>query len=359
MTELVWQGKTQHKAGEFFETNADSENKGQPSKVFVTTETLNFPETATISPTPQWSNRLILGDKQHVLPALLPEFAGKVNLIYIDPPFMTGRDFKSGEQLAYSDKWGNNLDLYLQWLYETLVLLHHLLTPTGSLYLHLDWRVTHYAKVLLDEIFGFSVNTEGPGFKNEIIWHYQSGGRAHKRYARKHDTILFYTKSARYCFHPERISERRGTGKRNHMRKEVDSNGRVNWTISSHGRIYSYSEDSLMTPSDVWSDISHLHQKDPERKGYATQKPAALVKRIILASSKEGDLVLDCFCGSGVTPLTAQQLERRWIACDSSELAIATTRERLLSATPGSPFVIQRLVDNPCATDAPASSDII
>ncbi len=85
-------------------------------------------------------------------------------------------------------------------------------------------------------------------------------------------------------------------------------------------------EDSLMTPSDVWSDISHLHQKDPERKGYATQKPAALVERIILASSEEEDLVFDCFCGSGVTPLTAQQLGRRWVACDSSELAIATTR---------------------------------
>jgi site-specific DNA-methyltransferase (adenine-specific)/adenine-specific DNA-methyltransferase len=114
-----------------------------------------------------------------------------------------------------------------------------------------------------------------------------------------------------------------------------------------------------MTPSDVWSDISHLHQKDPERNGYATQKPAALVERIILASSEEKDLVLDCFCGSGVTPLAAQQLGRRWIACDQSELAIATTRARLLSAAPVSPLVIQRLVDDSPETDENTDYDRI
>ena len=364
MTELIWPGKTQIKLSESSETNNSSGNVSHLSKILVTTEyispSIDIQQPTNLStPTAPWYNRLILGDKQYVLPALVPEFAGKINLIYIDPPFMTGRDFKSGEQLAYSDKWGNNLDVYLQWLYETFALLYQLLAPTGSLYLHLDWRMTHYAKVLLDEIFGFNVNAEGPGFKNEIIWHYRSGGRTHKRYARKHDTILFYTKSARYSFHPERISERRGAGKRNHMRKEVDSNGRINWTISSHGRTYSYGEDSLMTPSDVWSDISHLHQKDPERKGYATQKPTALVERIILASSEEEDLVFDCFCGSGITPLTAQQLGRRWIACDSSELAITTTRARLVSAARISPFIMQKLADDPLATGEHPSSDII
>ena len=362
MAELVWQGKSQQPSSKSFETNADSDKIIHPAKVLVTTETINpQPEQppSPTSPPSQWYNRLILGDKQYVLPALLPEFTGKVDLIYIDPPFMTGRDFKSGAQLAYSDKWGNNLDAYLQWLYETLALLYRLLAPTGSLYLHLDWRVTHYAKVLLDEIFGFNVISEGPGFKNEIIWHYRSGGRTSRRYARKHDTILFYTKSAQYCFHPERISERRGAAKRNHMRKVVDSDGRVNWTISSHGRTYSYGEDSLMTPSDVWSDISHLHQKDPQRKGYATQKPAALVERIIFASSEEKDLVLDCFCGSGVTPLAAQQLGRRWIACDSSELAIATTRARLTSTAQHSPFVMQRLVVDPLPTIASPAGGII
>ncbi|HKV57029.1 MAG TPA: site-specific DNA-methyltransferase, partial [Ktedonobacteraceae bacterium] len=122
--------------------------------------------------------------------------------------------------------------------------------------------------------------------------------------------------------------------------------GRVYWTISSNGRTYRYDEDSLMTPSDVWSDISHLHQKDPERNGYATQKPTALIERIILASSEADDLILDCFCGSGVTPIIAQQLGRRWIACDQGELAISSTRTRLLAAECANPFVIQRVVDS-------------
>ncbi|HLZ81704.1 MAG TPA: site-specific DNA-methyltransferase, partial [Ktedonobacteraceae bacterium] len=276
-----------------------------------------------------WHNRLISGDKNTILPALLPEFVNAIDLIYIDPPFMTGRDFTIGTQIAYSDKWQNDLDGYLQWLYETFQLLHLLLSQHGSLYVHLDWRTTHYAKLILDEIFGFNPHTDGPGFKSEIIWHYQTGGRSQKCYARKHDTILLYTKSADYSFHGERIGERRGTQQRNHMRKNTGADGRVSWSIRSAGRLYTYHEDTIMTPSDVWNDISHLHQKDPERNGYATQKPSALLERIILASSEENDLVLDCFCGSGVTPVVAEQLGRRWIACDQSHLAIQLTQQRL------------------------------
>jgi site-specific DNA-methyltransferase (adenine-specific) len=287
-----------------------------------------------------WRNRLIQGERLSVLAALLPEFAGQVDLVYIDPPFMTGQDFKSGLQLAYSDKWQGDLDAYLQWLASTLRLLYQLLAEDGSLYIHLDWRVTHYARIILDEIFGLP--SYGAGFQNEIIWHYQSGGRATRRYARKHDTILFYTKSAHYCFHGERIGERRGPYKRNHMRKHLDEQGRVSWSISSAGRIYTYSEESLMTPADVWSDISHLHQRDPERNGYATQKPAALLERILLASSEPDHLVLDCFCGSGVTPAVAEQLGRRWIASDQGDLAIASTRARLLALPQRGPFIDQK-----------------
>lgn len=290
-----------------------------------------------------WHNRLIWGDRRDVLAALLNDYAATINLIYIDPPFMTGRDFMSSAQLAYSDKWNNDLDTYLLWLYETLMALHALLAETGSLYVHLDWRVVHYAKVMLDEIFGFSPDAEGPGFKSEIIWHYQSGGRARKWYARKHDTILLYTKSGQYCFHGERIGERRGAQKRNHMRKVVDADGQVAWTIRSAGRVYTYDEDSLMTAADVWHDISHLHQKDPERTSYATQKPEALLQRIMLASSEENDLVLDCFCGSGVTPVVAEQLGRRWIASDLSTLAISLTRERLLAQERTPSFIVQRV----------------
>src|SRR6266487_1929242 len=346
MAELVWKGK-------YTEHQLDTDGQGRLLMSKPATQHLyTYASFNRQSKDKQsnlirqgWHNRLILGDKSTVLPALLSEIAGQVDLIYIDPPFMTGRDFKRGKQLAFSDKWDNNLDAYLIWLYDTFILLRQLLASNGSIYVHLDWRVTHYARVMLDEVFGFNPNAEGPGFKNEIIWHYQSGGRSLKHYARKHDTILFYSKSTQYCFHGERIGERRGSQKRNHMKKWLDSSGRVHWTISSAGRVYTYDEDTLMTPTDVWSDISHLHQRDPERNGYITQKPAALLERIILASSEVNDLVLDCFCGSGVTPAVAAQLGRRWIASDQSEIAIKMTCERLLAQNQDHPFVIQRLAE--------------
>ena len=333
MADLTWQNK---------QRIAVTQNTSPEAQLLTQEVISNQLYENTSSPHIDWYNRLIYGNKAVILPALLDEFSSRVNLIYIDPPFMTGRDFVSGTQLAYSDKWHNDLDFYLQWLYETLILLHRLLAQDGSLYVQLDWRVTLYAKVLLDEVFGFSPNAEGPGFKSEIIWHYQSGGRPQKWYARKHDTILLYTKSGQYCFHGERIGERRGTHARNHMRKQIGPDGHITWTIRSAGRLYTYDEDAIMTPSDVWSDISHLQQKDPERNGYATQKPAALLERILLASSEEHDLVLDCFCGSGVTPAVADQLGRRWIACDQSTLAIQLTQKRLLTWKHCRPFVMQQ-----------------
>jgi site-specific DNA-methyltransferase (adenine-specific)/adenine-specific DNA-methyltransferase len=347
MAELIWKGKYNAEKQQMIDKQNLSGNSITCFPQFHTDEFFgrDTAEGETF-PGAKWYNRLIHGDKCNVLPALLPEFAGKVNLIYIDPPFMTGRTFTSGSELAYSDKWHNNLDAYLQWLYETFADLFPLLAQDGSLYVHLDWRVTHYARIILDEIFGSGRDTKGAGFKSEIIWHYQSGGRSLKTYARKHDTILLYAKSGQYCFHPERIGERRGSQKRNHMRKRIDTDGHVYWTIRSAGRIYTYDEDQLMTPSDVWSDISHLHQKDPQRNGYATQKPAALLERIILASSEENDLILDCFCGSGVAPAVAERVGRRWIACDQSELAIRLTRERLLTSERIYPFVLQHLPES-------------
>lgn len=336
MAELTWQGKRNKDA---ILESCLQRAKDTPTSL-VTREILGHPMCQeTNSPNMAWHNRLIHGNTHEVLPALLPEFENRVQLIYIDPPFMTGRDFKNDTQLFYSDRWNQSLDHYLSWLYEALILLHYLLSANGSLYVHLDWRTTHYVKVLLDEIFHGS--DKKAGFQNEIIWHYQSGGRSSKRYARKHDTILLYTKSDHYCFHPERIGEQRGTQKRNHMRKRIDTDGRTSWTIRSGGRVYTYDEDSFMTPSDVWHDISHLHQRDPERNGYATQKPAALLERILLASSEIDDLVLDCFCGSGVTPFVAQTYHRRWIACDQSEPAISLTRQRLDTCEQLSPYLLQ------------------
>ena len=388
MAELVWRGKQSNLTNRHSSDDITQQTPLPPPDYRFTTRKI-YPLHEQAEPLPSftntWTNRLIWGDKTGVLSALLAEFTASIHLIYIDPPFMTGRTFntkvdnqvrtpgseartlaseigtpdseaimvsdalptqeakrgKNAAQIAYSDTWNNDLDSYLQWLYETLIVLHTLLADTGSLYIHLDWRTAHYARILLDEIFGTNPHGDGPGFKNEIIWHYQSGGRAQHYYARKHDTILLYTKSAQYCFHGERVGIRRGTQKRNHMRKEIGADGKISWTIRSGGRVYTYNEDTPMSLADVWSDISHLHQKDPERTGYATQKPEALLERIILASSEEHDLVLDCFCGSGVTPAVAERLGRRWIACDKSEVAITKTIQRLLTQRRYRPFVLE------------------
>jgi len=350
MAELTWQGKAvptsddsglQHRL-----VDQQSYPLSPPQSQPLTIDTLVVSSKQKDTGS-QWQNRLIQADRIQALRTLIPEFAGQVNVIYIDPPFMTGRTFNNGSQLAattrisYHDIWNNSLDTYLQWLYETFYYLYYLLDTNGSLYVHLDWRAAHYAKLLLDEIFSGPTAIRGAGFKNEIIWHYQSGGRARKTFARKHDTILLYTKSAQYNFHSERVSTRRGADRRNHMRRNVDDNGQTSWTIRSNGHIYTYTEDSTMSLADVWSDISHLHQRNPERTGYATQKPEALLERILLASSEEGDLVLDCFCGSGVTPVVAERLKRRWLAIDQNEMAIAVTSQRLLKGTRLYPFVIQ------------------
>jgi adenine specific DNA methylase Mod len=207
MTELIWEGKY------------DAEHrKVAPLKIalpFQTVETIN--ESAadrdrtldifSQGGEPEWRNRLIWGDKKYVLPSLLTEFAGKVNLIYIDPPFDTGADFSFTttipdsdatfvkepsviEQKAYRDTWGKGLDSYLKWFYETVVLLRDLLTEDGSLYVHLDWHVGHYAKAVLDEVFGST------GFQNEIIWQRTDAHNdARKRFGNIHDTILWYGKS--------------------------------------------------------------------------------------------------------------------------------------------------------------------
>jgi len=354
MAELLWKGK--HQPRDPDSLSVPEQTTIHPTFQLLTSAYYNAQakETSaeTYSPSPgDWYNRLIQGDKSTVLPALQFEFTASVDLIYIDPPFMTGRTFSNGTQLVYSDSWKNDLDTYLQWLYETLCLLYTLLAPAGSLYVHLDWRAVHYAKIMLDEIFNSDLQADGAGFKNEIIWHYQSGGRAQKHFARKHDSILLYTKSGQYCFHSERVGIRRGKQKRNHMRKEVGVDGSISWSIRSGGRVYTYSEDTTMSLTDVWSDISHLHQLDPERTGYATQKPEALLERIILASSEEDDLVLDCFCGSGVTPAVAGRLGRRWIATDKSEVAIAMTRERLQADQHLQPFALQHVKEVGQAAD--------
>jgi len=293
-----------------------------------------------------WTNKLIWGDNKLILSSLANgpmreeiEKEGGLKLIYIDPPFAVGADFgfeieiggekaekKQSiiEEIAYRDTWGKGISSYLSMMYERLKLMHSLLAEDGSLYLQADYRVINYLRILLDDIFGISQ------FKNEIIWHYQSGGRQENIFSRKHDNILFYAKSSNWIFNSNDIGEERGAIKRNNMKKNVDEDGRVYWTIKSAGKIYKYYEDEKLTPPDVWTDISHLQQKDPERIGYPTQKPEALLERIIKASSNEGDLVADFFCGSGTTAAVAEKLGRKWIAADLGRFAIHTTRKRLI-----------------------------
>src|SRR5437868_7280652 len=167
MAELVWRGKynaDRHYSGQNQETDAGSvHHQLITQEWYPARQPDHLPDPS--SSTDNWYNRLIWGDKNAVLPALLRAFASSVDLIYIDPPFMTGRTFTSGAQVAYRDRWNNDLDTYLQWLYETLQLLYQLLASDGSLYVHLDWRAAHYARCMLDEIFGSALQADGHGFK--------------------------------------------------------------------------------------------------------------------------------------------------------------------------------------------------
>lgn len=275
----------------------------------------------------------LLSKAEDALDALLERYENSVRLIYLDPPFRTGESFKmkigKGKQAQTIVLYEDKLDeaSYLAWLERILRGCHRLLDPRGSIYLHLDYRMSHKARLLLDEIFGEA------NFMNEIIWAYKSGGRATRCYPRKHDTILFYRKSKKVLFNISAVGQPRGPERRNHMKRFIDEDGRIGFSIRSNGKTYTYYEDSLIYPSDVWSDIEHLQQKDRERTGFLTQKPEALLKRIIAASSEPGDLVLDLFSGSGTTAAAATRLNRRFVAVDQSPVACALLRRRQLAIT--------------------------
>lgn len=293
------------------------------------------------------SGSFFLARSEKQLPALIEAYGGKVQLIYLDPPFGTGDSF---QRKSEKDETGSiplfRDDMpegeYLKWMRTILTGCHALLSPTGSLYLHIDWRMSAKLRLMLDDIFG------ADNFMDEIIWGYKSGGRATRFFPRKHDTILFYRKSRRVYFDIAAVGQPRGPERRNHMKQFVDQNGRVGFSIRTRGKLYTYYEDDLVYPTDVWTDIEHLQQKDKERLGYATQKPEALLERIILASSKEGDLVCDLFSGSGTAAAVAVKNGRRFLAVDASPLALITLRKRLL-AIAASPS----LLDDPTAAQKP------
>ena len=281
--------------------------------------------------------------------SLMKTWGGRVQTVYLDPPFMSGSDYKFAQRVGeagwrgkvknqlihhtYTDRFKGGIESYIAFLRTVLEASSKLLTDDGSLFVHVDWRTSAQVRLLLDEVMGKT------GFTNEIIWSYQSGGRSQNHFSRKHDTIFYYRKTRRGAFYPDAIGERRGRQKRNHLKRNTDEQGRVYFSIRVGGKEYRYYEDDLIYPGDVWTDIPVLQQKDPERTGYDTQKPEALLQRIIRATTLPGDAVCDLFSGSGTTPSVAAAERRIPLACDTSPFAAHLYRRRV--AKHHAPFVQQ------------------
>lgn len=325
-------------------------------------------------------NRLIYGDNLLAMQALLagdpqtglPSLRGKVDLVYIDPPFDSKADYRTRltlpggdinqkpttiEQFAYADTWKDGTVSYLRMLYPRLVLMRELLSDHGSIYVHIDWHVGHYVKVLMDEIFGKDK------LVNEIIWHYGGPSPVKTAFARKHDTLLFYTKEVQYTFIPQYGDLPEYLYKRAHE----DRNGRL-WVDQNLGKLKTETIEQMMAEGrvfrtktgglrrkqfldemegaqmdDVW-DVPIINSQAQEDVGYATQKPEALLERIIKASSNEGDLVCDFFGGSGTTAAVAERLGRRWITIDIGKPATLVMRKRLIDQEV-KPFLYQAIGD--------------
>jgi len=282
-------------------------------------------------------NRLIWGDNKYIMVSLLEEFAGKIDLIYIDPPFATGADFSvkmtlgdtewtkepsAIEDKAYRDTWGQGLDSYLQMMYERLVIMRELLSETGSIYIHIDYRVDSYLRLMMDEIFG------NKNLMNEIAYGYRIQGINKRTWAKKHDTILYYSKNHEHMVFNPQIE--RVYYEKPFFNPKVDEQGR-------------YYNDVYIR--DIWDhdNTKPIISGSSEYVGYRTQKSKGLLERIIKASSNRGDLVADFFCGSGTTGAVAEKLGRRWIMADLGRYAIHTTRKRLLGIDNCKPFVVQNL----------------
>ncbi len=344
-----------------------------------------------------WRNKLIWGDNKYVMSALLEKYAGKIDLIYIDPPFATGANFNTTvtigddefehtkeasamEEIAYRDTWGNGLDSFLQMMYDRLVLMRELLSEKGSIYVHVDWHVSHYLKCILDEIFGYE------NYLNEIVWQKIRSSKAQsKSYGNVHDVIFFYSKDESYFYVQQYVplSEERLLQHYNQIEPDGRKYQLCDFTQSGQGdsrkfgkitlspplgkhwiwgqekideglkdglivlkdgkmpRLKRYLENSRGNPmEDIWTDIPPVNSMATERIDYPTQKPEALVERIIRASSLEGSVVADFFCGSGTTAAVAEKLGRRWIVADLGRYAIHTTRKRMLEIDRCKPFEI-------------------
>ncbi len=298
-------------------------------------------------------NKIFWGDNKQVLAHLLKDYRGKVDLVYIDPPFdskadyvkriklnekrLAGVDQSVIEQMQYTDIWEK--DEYLQFMYERLIIIRELLSEKGSIYLHCDWHRNSYIRLIMDEVFGED------NFINEIVWGYRIQGVGKTTWARKHDTILLYSKSSNYIFKPlkERViyekpfidtqvqsSEIKNLSEKEEKEIAECLKKKNSLPLRLKNKLFdTYFSDVYVR--DVWDHdaTKPLISGSSEYVDYPTQKPEGLLERIITASSDEGDLVMDCFMGSGTTPVVAQKLNRKWIACDINKGAIITATQRI------------------------------
>ena len=272
-----------------------------------------------------WTNLLALGDNSRFMKYLLEErnMAGRLKLIYIAPPFFSkakydavislyddeGKKLSSVKHPAYDDVWHKDMAGYMTMMCERLLMMKELLAEDGTLWVHLDWHVVHYVKVFLDEIFGEE------NFINEIVWQYKSGGSSKRHFARKHDTILVYCKSKKYYFAPPKEKSYNRDFKPYRFKDVREYRDETGWY-------------TMVTMKDVWQ-VDMVGRTSAERTGYATQKPEALLQRIVESATKEGDLCADFFCGSGTLGAVAEKSGRRWICCDGSQLAVSAALKRL------------------------------
>ena len=312
-----------------------------------------------------WANKLIWGDNKFVLSSLKSgplreeiEANGGIKLIYIDPPFDVGADFTMGieigdesfekernvlEEIAYRDTWGKGDDSFLQMIYERLLLMKDLLADDGSIYVHSDPRVSNSIKQILDEIFG------NQNFKNQISWCYIGGRVPKTAYGRRHDVILFYSKSSATPFNWQAVMKPLNEEQQSRYKYE-DEKGKYRlmgrylkdspikgardidpkWEEKNPELTFRYYMKDGTLCLDYWTDINQLNQVAKDRTGYPTQKPKELAERIIKASSNEGDIVCDFFAGSGTTAAVAEKLGRKWICSDLGKFSVHTTRKRMI-----------------------------
>jgi len=338
--ELVWNGKSQEVTNVVlpFQTIEHVDEPRAEQKLLMQPDLFDLASGRQFK---GWTNKLIWGDNKFVLSSLKSgplreeiEANGGIKLIYIDPPFDVGADFKLDieigqetlskepnvlEEIAYRDTWGKGADSFLQIFYERVRLAHELLSPTGAIFIHCDWRLSSAIRQVLDEVFGKG------NFINEIIWHYRRWTAPSNKFQKLHDTILFYTKSENYTFnqiytdYTDGSASRKEQGVLHRFKK-----GEAPVLISNKGK-----SESGVPENDVWQ-IPFVAPSAKERIGYPTQKPVQLVSRIVEACSNPNDIVMDFFCGSGTTAEVAETQGRKWIVSDIGKFSIHTTRKRLI-----------------------------